>query len=295
MLRGDHELAGAQAHVADRLEQVARVLFELAGHGFAEERGRGLLDELLVATLHGAVTRGVHGEVAVAVAPALGLHVAGLVDEAFDEVFLQIAALQRIMVQVEAAQLVVVVHDGDAVSAAAVGALHHDREAVRVREVEQRVDVGGRFGQAGDRRDLGLGGHAARGDLVSQVGQGLRGGADPDRAGGGDLLGEGGDLGEEPVPRVYGVGAGPLQDLDHEVLVEVGVLVGIAREQIRLVGHAHILRFTVLLGVDGHARDAHLLEGAYHPQGDFAAVRDQHFFDTFAHGIQTYSGTRVKG
>ena len=63
---------------------------------------------------------------------------AGLVDELLDEVLVQVAALHRVMVQVEATHLVIVVHDGDASAATAVGALEHQRIAVRVREVEQQ-------------------------------------------------------------------------------------------------------------------------------------------------------------
>jgi len=91
----------------------------------------------------------------VRVAPGLGLDVACLVHELLDEVFLQIAALQRVVVHVEAAQLLVVMHHGDAVAATAISALHHDRVAVGVCEVEQRAHVGHRFGQAGHWRHFG--------------------------------------------------------------------------------------------------------------------------------------------
>ena len=104
------KFAGAQAHVADRGEQAAGVFLERADD-FLGQEGRGcLFHEFLVAALQRAVTGGVHGEVAVRVAPGLGLDVACLVHELLDEVFLQIAALQRVVVHVEAAQLLVVMH-----------------------------------------------------------------------------------------------------------------------------------------------------------------------------------------
>jgi hypothetical protein len=50
-----------------------------------EERRRGLLDELLVAPLQRAVAGGDDDDVAVLVGQALGLDVAGVVEEALDE------------------------------------------------------------------------------------------------------------------------------------------------------------------------------------------------------------------
>ena len=44
---------------------------------------------------------------------------------------------------------------GAAVAATAITALHHDRVAVGVCEVEQRAHVGHRFGQAGHWRHFG--------------------------------------------------------------------------------------------------------------------------------------------
>lgn len=52
---------------------------------------------------HGAVARGIHGEVAVRVAAALRFDVTSFVDESFHEIFVQITALQRIMIHVETA------------------------------------------------------------------------------------------------------------------------------------------------------------------------------------------------
>ena len=81
----DEELAGAGADVAgraqDRLGRPEQLGVLLVG----EEGGRGLLDELLVAALQRAVARGDDDDVAVLVGEALGLDVAGVVEEALDE------------------------------------------------------------------------------------------------------------------------------------------------------------------------------------------------------------------
>ena len=274
-LFGHHELAGAETHVIDRVEQTTRVGFQLFEHAIGQERSRRLLDELLVAALHGAVAGGVHSEVAVRIAAALRFDMTALVDESFDEILVQIAALQRVMVHVEAAQLVIVVHERDAAAATAIGALEHQRIAVRVREIEQQTHIGNRMGDAGNRRNLGKGGHATGRDLVAQVDERLRIRPDPCGAGIDNLLREGGDFGEETISGMHGVGAAATQDVDKQILVEVRVLVGVAGQQIRVVGHPHILRVTVLFGVDRDRGNPHLTGGAHDAKRDFAAVRHQ--------------------
>ena len=87
------------------------------------------------------------------------------------------------MTQIEAAQLVIVVHDGDAAAATAIRALHHNRIAVRLREIKQLTHVTHRFGNTGDRRDFRAGGNPAGRDLVTQINQGFRIGTDPDGSG----------------------------------------------------------------------------------------------------------------
>ena len=96
-LLGEHELAGAEPHIIYRLKQAARVAFQRFKRFQRHEGGRGLLDEFLVAPLHRAVARRIHDEIAVAVTPALGFHMPRLVDEPFDEILVQIPALERIM------------------------------------------------------------------------------------------------------------------------------------------------------------------------------------------------------
>ena len=89
-------------YVIDRVEQAAGIGFQLFEHAVGKERRRSFLNKLLVAALHGAVAGGIHGEIAVRIASALRFDVTALVDEPFDEILVQIAALQRIVVHVEA-------------------------------------------------------------------------------------------------------------------------------------------------------------------------------------------------
>ena len=141
-LFGHHEFAGAKAFVIDRFEQSAGVGFQLVGHLGGKERCRSLFNKLLIAALHGAVARGIHGEVAVRITTALRFDVTSLVDESFHEIFVQITALQSVMIHVEAAQLIIITYQRDASTTAAIGTLEHQRITVRVCEIKQQSHVG---------------------------------------------------------------------------------------------------------------------------------------------------------
>ena len=166
-LLGHHEFAGAKAFVIDRFEQSAGVGFQLVGHIGGKERCGSLFNKLLIAALHGAVARGIHGEVTVRIAAALRFDVTPFVDESFNEIFVQIAALQRVMIHVEAAQLIIIMHQRDAAAAAAIGALEHQRITVRVCEIKQQSHVGNRLGNTGNRRNFRKRRHTTCGDLIS--------------------------------------------------------------------------------------------------------------------------------
>ena len=165
-LLGHHEFAGAKAFVIDRFEQSAGVGFQLVGHIGRKERCGSLFNKLLIAALHGAVARGIHSEVTVRIAAALRFDVTPFVDESFNEIFVQIAALQRVMIHVEAAQLIIIMHQRDAAAAAAIGALEHQRITVRVCEIKQQSHVGNRLGNTGNRRNFRKRRHTTCGDLI---------------------------------------------------------------------------------------------------------------------------------
>ena len=181
-LFGHHEFAGAKAFVIDRFEQSAGVGFQLVGHIGGKERCGSLFNKLLIAALHGAVARGIHGEVAMRVASALRFDVTPLVDEPFHEVLVQIAALQSVMIHVEATQLIIIMHQRDATAATAIGALEHQRITVRMREIKQQSHVGNRLGNTGNRRNFRKRRHTTCGDLISQIHEGFRIGTNPSRA-----------------------------------------------------------------------------------------------------------------
>ena len=119
---------------------------------FGQEGGRSLLKELLVASLQRAVAGGDNGETTVGVAGALGLDMARSGDEALQD---EGAAAQCCGLEGGGGpDLVVIVQDGDATSAAAVGAFEGDRVAVGGGEADDGVGAGDRVGDAGYRGDL---------------------------------------------------------------------------------------------------------------------------------------------
>jgi hypothetical protein len=228
-VRADEELAGAGADVAglaqDRLGGPQELGVLLVG----EEGRRGLLDELLVAPLQGAVAGGDDDDVAVLVGQALRLDVPGVVEEALDEALAAAEGGDGLADRrlVELGDLLEVAGDLQPSAAAAVGRLDGDGQPVLLREGDDLVGALDRVGRAGHERGVGLEGDVARLDLVAEAVDGLGAGADPHQPGVDDLLGEAGVLGEEAVAGVHGVGAGLLGDLDELVLHEVGLSPGV--------------------------------------------------------------------
>jgi hypothetical protein len=114
-----------------------------------------------------------------------------------------------------------------------------------------------------------------RGDLVAQVPDRLRGGADPDQPGVDHRLREGGVLAEEPVAGVDAVGACAAGGLDDLADVEVRLGSSVAAERERLVCEPDEQRIAIRVGVDGNAGEARVTAGAHHPYGDLSSVRDE--------------------
>ena len=273
-LVGEHELTGAQADVSGVVEQGLGPLSQGLDGALGHEGGRGLLDDLLVAALHGAVAGGDDGEVAVDVTHALGLDVATRGDELLDEELAEVTAGHGVSGG-EVLHVLLVTHDLDAASATSVGALEDDREAVLGDEGVHLGHVGDRVDGAGHRLDTGGDGDAAGADLVTELADGVGGRAEPGQAGVRDGLGGLGDLGEEAVAGVDRVGTGALGDVDDLVDVEVGLLEGGALQCVGLVGQDDGRGFDVLVGVHGHGVQAEVTGGPDDTGGNFAAVRHE--------------------
>ena len=271
-----HGARGVRADLADLLAQL-RV---------DRRRGR-LLDQLLVAPLHGAVALEQVDDVAVVVGEHLDLDVARVRQVALDvdgrirEELLALArgALERLL------ELVLRLGDAEALAAASARRLDGDRVADRVRDHLARVlDRLDRVGRARHDRHARLLHDLAGAGLRAHRVDRARGRADEDDPGLVAGAREGGVLGEEAVAGVDGLGARLLGDLDDLLDHQVALGGRPGAEQVRLVGAPRVRRVAIGLGVDRHAADAELLERAHHANGDLAAVCDKDLLEHLGAG-----------
>jgi len=276
-VEGHEELDGAGAVVVGLF---ADGLGGVVDHGalvVGEERRGGLLDELLVAALEGAVAGADDDDVAVRVGQDLRLDVAGPVEVALDEALAaperRFGLAHRRLEQV--GDLVPLAGDLEAAATAAEGGLDGDGQAVLVGEGEDLTRVLHRVLGAGHQGHVRLHGEVAGGDLVPEVANGLRGGPDPGQPGVDDGLGELGVLGQEPVARVHRVRFGPLRDPQQLVDPQVGVGGGEAVEGEGLVGQECVGCIAIAVGVDGDRLVAGVPAGPDDSHCDLATVGDQ--------------------
>ncbi|CDZ89351.1 Choline dehydrogenase [Rhodococcus ruber] len=280
----DQVLDRAGAVVAGLAADGLGGLVDAAALLVGQERRGGLLDELLEAALQRAVAGAGDDDVAVLVGDDLRLDVAGLVEVLLDEA---LAAAEggdglagRGLEQL--GDLLDGVRDLHAAAATAEGRLDRDRHAVLLRELHDLVGIGDGVLGARGHRGLGALGDVPCGDLVTEVADGLRGGADPDQAGVDHGLGEVGVLGQEAVAGVDRVGAGLAGGVEDLVEHQVGLGGGLATERECLVGELHELGVGVGFCVDGHAPVTGVLGGSDDPHSDLAAVGDEHLRDVRA-------------
>ena len=200
----DQVFDGAGAVVVRLFADPLRRFVDLLALRVGQERRRRLLDQLLEAALQRAVAGAGDDDVAVLVGDHLRLDVAGLVEVALHEALT--AAERGDRLAGGRLEQLGDLFDGaghlHALTAAAEGGLDRDRHAVLLGEGHHLVGVLDRVGGAGHQRGLGAGGDVAGGDLVAEVADRLRAGADPDQAGVDDGLGEVGVLRQEAVAGV---------------------------------------------------------------------------------------------
>ena len=172
----DEELARAGADIAGLAQDRLRRADQLGVLRLGDERGWGLLDQLLVAALQRAVASRDDDDVAVVVGQALRLDMARLVEEALDEA---LAAAERrdglaYRGLVELRDLLDGAGHLEPAAAAAVGRLDRDRQPVLLREGDDLVRSGHRVLGAGDQWGVRLRGDVPRLDLVAQRVDGRR-------------------------------------------------------------------------------------------------------------------------
>lgn len=267
-LGGDQELHGPRAPVADRpcggdggvVEPGAQLLAE-AGRG-------GLLDDLLVTALEGAVAGAECPDGAVVVGHHLHLDVPAALHVGLGEHLAVPERGHRLggrrrQLGGERRQ---VPYDPHPASAAARRRLEQQRQ----------VRLGGGGGiDGGEQRHVG-GGHQLLGaGLRRHLLDRLDGRTDPEQPRVLDSCGEGGVLGEEAVPGVDRVGPRRERGGDDEVTAEVGVGGRGARQPYGEVGLAHVQGSGVRVRVHGDGGDAERPAGAEDPAGDLAPVGDE--------------------
>ena len=112
-------------------------------------------------------------------------------------------------------------------------------------------------------------------DLVAHSLDGRHIRPDERDAGFGERAGKGRIFGEKPVARVDGLRTGRLRRGHDLVDREIG-LRGLSRtDKNRLIGHLHMHRVAVRLGIDGHGVDAEPPRGPDDAAGDFAPIGDE--------------------
>ena len=131
-------------------------------------------------------------------------------------------------------------------------------------------------------------GEPLRLELVAAGPQRGGGRADPGEAGGRDGLGELGALGEEAVARMDRVGAG--LGRGAEILASVEV----RGDLDQLVGRARVQRAGVVRRRDRDGLEAERARGAEDPQGDLAAVGDEHLLHEWRRSRLPGAATRAR-
>ena len=269
------ELDRARARVADRLTGGDRGGAERGPQVIAHGRGRGLLDDLLVAALDRAfpLEQVHHG--AAAVPDDLHLDVPRVGDVPLGEHRtvpergrgLPAGGSDR------AGQVGQVPHQPHAPATAAERRLDQQRQAHPADQLAQ-VGVAGDLA-AGQHRHARLFHQLLRAEFGAHRGDHVRGRPDEGQPGDGDVGGERGVLGQEPVAGVDGVRAGRFRRRDDEVTAQVRVGRRGAGQPDRLVGQPDVRCARVRVGVDGHGVQAQGVRGAHDPDGDLPPVGDQ--------------------
>ena len=295
-VRIEHELHGARRAVADCASEAHGGLQQGLARGGGKARGRRLLDHLLVAPLRRAIAFAQRHHLAATVAEQLHLDVPRMLDELLEVEarVLEVGACQPLHGLVGRRKFRLAADQPHADAAAAGRALEHHRIADAQR-------LAARFVQAAEQRAAGQQGHRvlprqlARRVLETE-GTHLRR-RRPDEGDAGRLagLGEARVLRQEAVARVDRAGAGVARRLQDALRVEVALRGRRRADAHRGIGHRHMRRIGIRLGVDGHRAQLERLQRADDAAGDGAAVGDQDSVEHEASPRGRSSGRGSKG
>src|SRR5712691_3652663 len=243
---------------------------------------RGLLHDLLVPSLHGAIALAEMDHVLVPVGEHLHLDVSRVL-----EVLLQIdsgVAESRPGLRPRDAYRTLEcrfrVHDTHATPAASARCFYDDRVTDFSRDLERLLrGIGQRTVRAGYARHPGFLHDLLSVHFVAHQPDGLRLGADENEAALVHAFGKIRVFGEKSVARVNCLGVGHLRRADDGGYIEI-TRTGCRRSDAhRFVGELHVLRLAIGFGMHYHGLDAHVTAGALNAQGDLSAIGDQNFLE----------------
>ena len=277
LLRRVDELDRARADVAYALGQRDRGFVQLLSHLLIERRGRRFLHQLLVAALDGAVALTEMHHVAMAIAEDLNLDMAHLGKEPLeiDRAIAEGGFRLPIGLAEESLERVRIVGDAHAAPATPRARLEQHRKAdFRRRLAGDAGIVKGGIG-AGHHRHAEPGGRLARLRLVTHEADGFRRGADESQTFRLAGLGECRVLGEETVPRIDGVAAPALGDMQQRGNVQIALRRGRRPDADRVVRNPAMGRIAIGLGIDRGGFNSQSPADAGGTQGDLAPVGDE--------------------
>ena len=280
------EFPGAQALVAHGARHGQGGVLQLLAQPGRERRAGRDLDHLLEAPLQRAFALA-QGQGLLAVGQDLHLDMARTLHQPLGVHAVQAEGGARLAL----AAGVGILHLGQAAhrahaapAAAGHGLEHHAGAALRLEEVA-RLGKRQRAAAAGHDGHAVLPGQLARARLVAKQRQ-LRGrGADEAQAGIGYGLGKVGALAQETIAGVDGVAAVRACDGDQPRAVQVSGRAA-AGQRRGGFGGMHMRGVRIVLGKDGQAGDAQLVQRAGDADGDLAAVGDQDFLEHIRRRIQ---------
>ena len=126
-----------------------------------------------------------------------------------------------------------------------------------------------------DGGNVGAGGGLLRLDLVAHGGDGLRVRPDEYDAGFGERLGKGCALGQKTVARMHRLGAALFAGGDDLLDDQIALSCRRRPDRDGRVGHFHMQRVAVGLGIDRDGSNPHAAGGLDDPASDLAAVGNQ--------------------
>ena len=277
----DQELDRARPDVAHGARRRHRSLRHGAAHLCGEARSGRLLDDLLMAALHRAITVVERRHAAMGVREHLHLDVPCGRKIALEQqpVIAKGGPRQTLRGLHRGGHFARGVHDLHALAAAARARLDDQREPHAPRlfgETRGRLvgAVIARGHRHADRRHRGLG-RALRSHGTNRGGRR----SDELKAGIEACLRKLGVLRQKTIARMHRVGAHPHRKLDQLSLVQIALRRRRGPEVIGLIRLAHVLRAAVRIGIHRDAGPPQPPRGARNAADDLAAVRDQETFE----------------